>query len=64
MAKKGETVFYTNGAGTFRAVVQSVHRDGSVTVKVMFPVSADGKDIPAYQGDIVRAGADVFRGAA
>jgi hypothetical protein len=35
---------------TFRARVVRIHRDGTVTVKALFQVGPDGKDIPGYLG--------------
>ncbi len=43
--KKGDTVFYTNSASTFRARVKTMHRDGTVTVVALCQVR-DGKDVP------------------
>lgn len=47
--KKGDSVLYSTGNSDVRARVETMHRDGSVTVKALFYVS-DGKDVPGYLG--------------
>lgn len=59
--RKGDTVFYTNSAGTFSARVESVHRDGTFTVTALFPVY-DGKEVHGgYLGFKYRVDADILR---
>jgi hypothetical protein len=66
---KGDTVFYSNTAGTFRAVVERKHRDGSVTVNTLFrvihpdPESNVGgyRDAPGYYGFKYRLDAEELR---
>ena len=48
--KRLDTVFYGVGAATVRARVETLHRDGTVTVGAQFFVDAEGKDVPGYLG--------------
>lgn len=48
--KKRDTVTYGPVGCAVRGYVDIVHRDGSVTVKAMFHVDANGKDLPGYLG--------------
>jgi hypothetical protein len=42
---KGERVVYRSGiGGLYSAAVERVHRNGEVTVKVMFPLRDDGTE--------------------
>lgn len=50
--KKREDVVYTSAhGGEFTARVKTVHRDGSWTVNLQFPIR-DGKLMRAFQGDL------------
>lgn len=61
---KGDTVFYTNRSGTYSARVERVHRDGTFTVRALFPVR-DGKELPyGYLGFKYRVDGDNFQPAA
>jgi hypothetical protein len=50
MYKKNDKVTYNTGSAKVRGFVTTVHKDGSLTVKAMFYVGDDGKDIPGYLG--------------
>jgi hypothetical protein len=60
---KGQHCTYTTHGGdmTFRARVVRIHRDGTVTVKALFQVGPDGKDIPGYLGFEYRISQDDIR---
>lgn len=47
--KKGSTVFYSSGDDTYRARVETMHADGTVTITSLFR-QKDGKDAPGYIG--------------
>jgi len=52
--KKGDAVKYRSGQGWFyTAHVERVHRDGTVTVRLGFPIR-NGRLAGGYQGDYFR----------
>lgn len=50
---KGDAVTYKVPSGTIRAIVDTMHKDGSVTVRAMF-FTEGGKDAPGHLGFKVR----------
>lgn len=50
---KGSFVLYTVRSATYRSLVKTVHRDGTVTVEPYFQVGDDGKDTGAFCGGFV-----------
>lgn len=51
---RGQTVFYNVRSNVFRARVETIHRDGDVTVQAQFIVDQTGKDTGTYFGVKVR----------
>ncbi|GAA5544238.1 MULTISPECIES: hypothetical protein [Hyphomicrobiales] len=47
--QKGSGVLYNTGSADVRARIETMHRDGSVTVRALF-YHRDGKDVPGYLG--------------
>ncbi|TPM39615.1 hypothetical protein [Mesorhizobium sp. B2-3-4] len=58
--KKGDTVFYRTNGCVFRARVERLHRDGTVTIETLFSVGEDGADLHGFYGYKYRTGADRF----
>lgn len=56
--QKGDRVVYQSGHGClYEALVLRVHRDTSWTVRVQWPLDADGKPmLNCFQGDKFRVG--------
>lgn len=52
--KKRDAVFYSTGAATIRARVETVHRDGSISVRALFYLNDHGADVPGYLGFLYR----------
>lgn len=62
---KRQTVFYTpwGESVAIRARVETVHRDGTLTVLALFH-HAEGSDVPVYLGFKYRLGPETLRGTA
>jgi hypothetical protein len=60
--KKREKVTYTSGHGVrFSARVETCHHDGSVTVRLLFPLEKDGREMRCgYMGDRYRVAPSAF----
>lgn len=59
---KRQTVFYSpwGRAVTIRARIETVHRDGTLTVRALFH-HAEGADVPGYLGFKYRLGPETLR---
>lgn len=59
---KRQKVFFTpwGQSLTIRASVETVHRDGTLTVRALFH-HADGADVPGYLGFTYRLGPETLR---
>lgn len=66
--KKGDFVLYslpfTNRMADVRAIVRTMHRDGTVTIEARHVLDKNGKPEGGYLGYRYRVGANLLRSAA
>lgn len=48
--KRNEWVTYTSGRYTYKAIVRTVHKDGTMTVEAFYPIDESGKAAGAFIG--------------
>lgn len=57
---KGQAVTATRDYASVRYRVERVHRDGTYTVRAIFALDEQGRDLPCYLGYKYRVGASVL----